>query len=196
MPLREFQDASGRDWRVWDVQPESLHPTTRAEDYLRDYLEGWLTFETTDGALKRRMHPIPPGWENAGDAGLLALLEAADPVVGGRSSGPHGLTAAEQAANPLLAIPARATQRTFRFPAGRYWTVGEWTVTDPTGREDGRRVLRFTSGSRTLQLESFPDDWDRYGDEQLADLIARGFPRVSRPNVTEYHRRASDRLER
>lgn len=196
MPLREFTDESGREWRVWDVQPESLHPTTRAEDYLRDYLEGWLTFETVDGTAKRRIHPIPRGWDAASTDGLRALLGAAEQVIGGRSSGPHGLTAAEQAANPLSAAPARATQRTFRFPGGRYWSVGEWTVTDPSGREKSVRVLRFTSGSRSLQLEDFPRDWDTLTDDQLAELIARGFPRETRPNLSEHHRRATDRLER
>ncbi|NUQ19705.1 MAG: hypothetical protein HOQ09_01970 [Gemmatimonadaceae bacterium] len=59
MPLREFNDRAGRAWRAWDVSAETLHPSTRAEDYMRDFLSGWLAFESVDGTAKCRLTPIP-----------------------------------------------------------------------------------------------------------------------------------------
>ena len=47
MAVREFTDSSGREWRVWNVVPESIHPQTKTEDYLAAmYHTGWLVFET------------------------------------------------------------------------------------------------------------------------------------------------------
>jgi hypothetical protein len=39
---------------------------------------GWLCFESV--AEKRRLHPIPPGWENGSDAELWQLCSGATPV--------------------------------------------------------------------------------------------------------------------
>ena len=34
MASREFTDADGIVWRVWDVTPTHLHPITRSEEYM------------------------------------------------------------------------------------------------------------------------------------------------------------------
>lgn len=34
MAIREFSDATGRAWRAWHIRPESIHPQTKAEDYV------------------------------------------------------------------------------------------------------------------------------------------------------------------
>ena len=192
MALREFTDDGGVGWRVWDVRPENLHPTTRTEDYLRDFLDGWLAFESLDGNAKRRLHPIPQGWDEGSVDELNALLSQAQPILTSRVSPPYGLTAAEDAANPLTGGGPRSVQRTFRFPGGRYWSVLEWPVL--ASARDGRttRVLRFISGSRMLELESWPRDWSSYTDDRLAVLLSQSFPREPLPNRTPHSRRAGD----
>ena len=74
MPLREFVDAHGRDWKVWDTRPE-----TRAEAaaVLGAFHDGWLTFEHE--ALRRRLVPIPANWETLPDAELSRLCIEASP---------------------------------------------------------------------------------------------------------------------
>ncbi len=94
MSLRELVGPDGALWRVWDV-----HPSIMAEDEVVNHerrrnhapepmLErrtappvtpgmehGWLAFESPRG--KRRLHPIPPGWESCSDDELRALWERA-----------------------------------------------------------------------------------------------------------------------
>ncbi|HEX8848278.1 MAG TPA: hypothetical protein VF761_01975 [Gemmatimonadaceae bacterium] len=196
MALREFTDRSGRAWRVWDVSPETLHPSTRAEDYMRDYLTGWLAFESLDGRAKCRFTPVPKDWHMATAEELDEWLHAAEPVRGERTSGPHGRTEAEEIAQASeLDVRKRPQSRTFRFPGGRFWTVAEWTSPDPRGTGAGamRHVLRFNSGSRVLELTNWPGDWASMSDEELSELLSRGFPRdAAKENPTEHHRRSAD----
>ena len=193
MALREFTDDGGVGWRVWEVLPENLHPTTRTEDYLRDFLDGWLAFESLDGISKRRLHPIPRGWEEGSVEELNALLSQASTVLTGRGSPPQVLAAAEDEANPLSSVVPRSVQRTFRFPGGRFWSVLEWPVLGSARGGRTTRVLRFISGSRMLELESWPRDWNSYTDDQLAALLSQSFPREPRPNPTANGRRMGDR---
>jgi hypothetical protein len=195
MALREFNDTLGREWRVWDVKQESIHPATRAEDYMRDYLDGWLAFESVDGEAKCRLSPIPAKWEDAEREQLLTWLHRAEPVRGDRTSGPHGTTAAQDATSASSGIErARGAARTFRFPTGRFWSVAEWTTSsDAAGKSLEHTVLRFTSGRRSLDLHVWPDDWRTLSDTQLAALLARGFPRPEQQrNPTAFRRRGSD----
>ena len=61
MSLREFIGSDGRRWKAWDVTAEQIHPKTRAEDYMGEYADGWLTFESS--AEKRRYPaPYPARW--------------------------------------------------------------------------------------------------------------------------------------
>ena len=193
MALREFDSGDGRRWRVWDVTPEKMHPGTRSEDYLSDYIEGWLVFESVDGDAKCRLTPIPPGWENTNEAELRRMLKLAESVRGDRTSGPHGRTAAEEAAREAEqeSGQVRARSRTFRYPGGRFWTVHEWSKVGPEGTH--QNVLRFSSGARALECTRWPQDWDRLSDAGLAELLARSFPRDEHaPNATPFRRRATD----
>ena len=196
MALREFSTDDGQQWRVWDVTPEKMHPTTRTEDYLSPYLEGWLVFESADGRAKRRLHPIPRGWSEGDDETLAAMLQAAEPIRGERTSGPQGRAAIEEAEAERLGIRQGGTgtgARTFRFPDGRYWSVAEWSAAVPGAPGITRTMLRFSAGARTLDLADWPREWRSFGDAQLADLLVRSFPREGGPNPTPHRRRAGDK---
>ena len=85
MAVRDFVDANGVAWRVWPVTPEALQPKTAAEDYLGDYGDGWLCFESK--SERRRLAGYPRDWERLSDAELCSLLRVAA-VVPGRKT-PH-----------------------------------------------------------------------------------------------------------
>jgi hypothetical protein len=78
MGLREFRDGKGTQWRVWDVRPDVLDKRTTAEDYMRDWQEGWLCFESAD--TRRRLADFPSDWEALPDPELERLLADAQPV--------------------------------------------------------------------------------------------------------------------
>jgi hypothetical protein len=73
MSYREVQDGHGRLWQVWNTVPTSV-----AGALAEGFAAGWLTFECEEE--KRRLAPIPEGWEHAADEHLLALLRDAQPV--------------------------------------------------------------------------------------------------------------------
>lgn len=206
MALREFADRAGRKWRAWDVTAAAIHPATRSEDYMRDYLDGWLAFESVDGLAKCRLTPIPGGWATATIEELEHWLHEADAVRGDRGSGAFGRASAEVASNPLLgtnpvAPSARGPVRTFRFPGGRYWTVTEYhpsAATHGAGADDGRshRVLRFMSGARALDLTPWPADWANLSDAELVELLTESFPRHSDPSDSAAQRRRSSDVEK
>ncbi len=75
MAVRDFVDADGVSWRVWPVTPESLQPKTAAEDYLGEYGDGWLCFESP--TERRRLARYPAGWAEFSDQELSTLLKAA-----------------------------------------------------------------------------------------------------------------------
>lgn len=75
MAVRDFVDANGISWRVWPVTPESLQPKTAAEDYLGEYGDGWLCFESP--AERRRLARYPSRWEELSDQELCTLLNTA-----------------------------------------------------------------------------------------------------------------------
>jgi hypothetical protein len=75
MPHRTLTDLLGRAWQVWETRPG---PRSRVSDVRRD---GWITFEAMGSPMeKRRMAPIPNGWEAMDDESLLLLLTRATPV--------------------------------------------------------------------------------------------------------------------
>jgi hypothetical protein len=206
MALREFTDRAGRRWRAWDVTADAIHPATRTEDYMRDYLEGWLAFESLDGLAKCRLTPIPARWIAASVEQLEQWLHQAETVRGDRSSGAYGRASAEVASNPSLATHPAATGtrgpvRTFRFPGGRYWTVTEYHPT-VASHDDGaagghpKRVLRFMSGARALDLTPWPADWLSLSDAELAELLTTSFPRHSDPSESTAQRRRSGDVEK
>jgi len=107
MPLREFVDGERRTWQVWDTVPKTASESALfersaqilAQSEARDIEDarqdraaaaaalrrfthgrehGWLTF--MHGNDKRRLSPIPDGWERVDDAHLAALLQRAERV--------------------------------------------------------------------------------------------------------------------
>src|SRR5688572_24121912 len=105
MALREFKDQRGRFWQVWDVRPKGAGTTDRrtherrspdpflahtGEERRTGYerrkkdLSGkagpseWLTCECKEE--KRRLTPIPHGWDEMSDAELESLCSKAEKV--------------------------------------------------------------------------------------------------------------------
>jgi hypothetical protein len=99
MPHRQFVDSKKTKWEVWDVEPE--HPERRGrgddrrhtrrtsgerrsrEDRTRvrvksDLAHGWLAFECRHD--KRRLSPIPVGWEAMDASALEQLCDQASSV--------------------------------------------------------------------------------------------------------------------
>lgn len=74
MAYREIDDTHGRQWRVWDTYPQS----GKEGSYSTEYAGGWLTFECE--AEKRRLIPVPSGWDEQPSTELLLLLTRAVPV--------------------------------------------------------------------------------------------------------------------
>ncbi|MDB4873839.1 MAG: hypothetical protein JWM41_285 [Gemmatimonadetes bacterium] len=104
MALRTFVDAIGDEWQVFDVVPRATERRSQerrslskseelaAERRDRDrrltvggrsglspsVAQGWLTFER--GLDRRRLSPIPAGWQRASDAELEEYCRAARAV--------------------------------------------------------------------------------------------------------------------
>lgn len=91
MPLREFQDADGAAWAVWEVQPQGSHrPRSdrrvrpddvgarhRSDERLPGaYAGGWLAFRRGEEET-RRLAPVPPRWTEAPVAELRTWLDHA-----------------------------------------------------------------------------------------------------------------------
>jgi hypothetical protein len=72
MAVRDFIAEDGTKWRVWPVLRSSIHPKTAAEDFLGDYGDGWLCFESEKE--RRRLARFPQDWERLTDKDLCKLL--------------------------------------------------------------------------------------------------------------------------
>ncbi len=86
MAVRDFVDTNGVAWRVWPVTPEALQPKTAAEDYLGDYGDGWLCFESA--TERRRLARYPMRWDELSEPELCTLLTAAAIVPARKSNHP------------------------------------------------------------------------------------------------------------
>jgi hypothetical protein len=104
MSYRTFVDKDGAYWQVWDSQPSKVERRMSSEDrrhvkhfpwggaerrsgkdrrttsqrritLSEGYGRGWLTFESL--AEKRRLVPIPSGWEQASNPELRTMCEQA-----------------------------------------------------------------------------------------------------------------------
>ena len=75
MAVRDVVDEKGVKWRVWAVQRSAIHPKTAAEDFLGDYGEGWLCFESAHE--RRRLARYPEDWDRLPEKDILAMLARA-----------------------------------------------------------------------------------------------------------------------
>jgi hypothetical protein len=78
--LREFSDAGGRGWRVWEVIPGASGRATNPERYLGEYVKGWLAFECLQDDARKRLPNHPADWFGMVDADLDKLLPQAAEV--------------------------------------------------------------------------------------------------------------------
>jgi hypothetical protein len=107
---RTFLDSKGKRWEVWLITPAAAErrmidrrassagsakyqgeldrrrtperrrgPFHRSGAVASEFSKGWLCFETE--GEKRRLAPVPPGWEEAGPDRLATWLQAAKRVV-------------------------------------------------------------------------------------------------------------------
>lgn len=75
MAYAEFSDREGKQWRVWYTRPRLAEVLSSLPP---DWKDGWLTFES-DGD-KRRLAPVPRGWEDFSPARLDLLRRMAEPA--------------------------------------------------------------------------------------------------------------------
>jgi len=160
MPVREFIDDMGVEWRAWEVTPDALYPPTRGEDYLAEcYQLGWVVMETKSGDRRVRLCPIPRDWLHLADETLAGLIPTAE-VLPARTAVGRG------------PIADMAPVRSFRYPGGGAWTA----ALTPHPTTPGARVLRFSGGARVIDLDDWPRDWAELPDDGLAALLSRAAP--------------------
>ena len=78
MPIREFTDVHGATWKVWSTIPFTM---AGVAEHLR---QGWLCFESE--GKRRRLYPIPDGWEEANNGQLRAWCRQATGVERGQQN--------------------------------------------------------------------------------------------------------------
>lgn len=176
MPVREFVDSSGVEWRAWEVTPDAIYPPTRGEDYLAHcYQLGWVVLETKRGDRRLRLCPIPRDWQHLSNAALEALL-------------PHAEVLPARMASGRSSMDDMAVVRSFRYPGGGVWTAA--VTAHPTA--PGARVLRFSGGARVIDVEDWPHDWSDRPDEQLIALLHRVAPHGVLSPTRDRKRRTDD----
>lgn len=72
--MRQIRDVAGVEWMVYEVSPTSSEWRS-IESLPEGYRRGWLCFESP--TEKRRLTPLPPGWQDLTTEQLGALLLAA-----------------------------------------------------------------------------------------------------------------------
>jgi hypothetical protein len=176
MPVKEFVDSAGVEWRAWEVKPDAIYPPTRGEDYLAAcYQLGWIVAETKSGDRRVRLCPIPRDWDRLPDQALEAILQKGE-VLPARIASGRG------------ALADVASVRTFRYPGGRVWTVS--VAPHPT--LPGTRVLRFSAGARVIDVDEWPNDWADQPDEALIRMLRSAAPRDLLSSADERRRRVGD----
>lgn len=83
MALREFADAGGGQWTVWEVNPhqaEALLSPTGSPRKAAEPKPSWLAFECHSPPQRRRLTPYPAGWTDLSDSELAHLCQQADQV--------------------------------------------------------------------------------------------------------------------
>jgi hypothetical protein len=193
MAVREFTDRRGVEWRVWDVTPMHMHPATRAEDYMADLRDGWLTFES--GTEKRRLEaPYPAEWTTFTIPQLEELCRRASLVIRRRARTPSGERRAISAAEiEREAINEAGSRVTFMSPRGREWTVRVHECLDKEGNPE--TVLRFTTGDIVVELPQWPADWRTATVKDFALMLLDANPPRRRGKGEGPQRRHDDRPE-
>lgn len=74
--MRNFRDASGVDWTVFEVR--RVNDESNWAYLPRGFRSGWLCFESLSG--KRRLSPVPDGWRALDEKDLEQMLRRASPV--------------------------------------------------------------------------------------------------------------------
>lgn len=157
---------------------------------MAELADGWLVFETPDGAVKRRLCPYPADWMDMTPRQLEDLCASATPVARrdpGRARTARLIDELSRSSEQMARN--RARRRTFRTAGGRIWQAA------PFEHDDGRQVLRFTAEDVILDLEPVPDDWERCDDMQLAMLVLEASPPAEEPWDRSRERRQGDDLQ-
>lgn len=189
MPVREFTDSEGAEWRVWDVTADQLHPVTRMED-LMDLAGGWLAFES--GTEKRRLPPpYPADWATLPLPELEALCRKAPPVVR-RAHRTSGEQRAIEVTAQVDEERRSSDERRFFSPRGREWTVRLHECFDKAGNPT--RVLRFTAEDIVVELDQWSERWRHFTAEDYAMMLLDANP-PRRTGENGPQRRRSDRPE-
>lgn len=76
LELRSFHDELDQPWEVRAIRPAGTD--RRAPVVAEDLANGWLLF--TLGLERRRLAPLPPGWQNADESQLKRWCADASPV--------------------------------------------------------------------------------------------------------------------
>ena len=193
MPVREFTDSRGVEWRVWNVTPASMHPVTRGEDYMDNLQDGWLVFES--GREKRRLEsPYPAEWMRFQLHDLEELCRRASLVVRRSHKTPSGERRAISAAEIEREVAlADGSRRTFMSPGGREWTARLHECLDSSGAH--QTVLRFTAADIVVELPTWPEDWQEASVQQFALMLLDASPPRRRARGEGPQRRSDDRPE-
>jgi hypothetical protein len=99
MAHRTFSGSDGALWNAWSIAPDRPESwNTKAAHFLPTGMtEGWLCFECGDD--KRRLSPVPDGWDALSDEELRAMCASANPVVR-RGASPNALAEPPRMAGP------------------------------------------------------------------------------------------------
>src|SRR5688500_17633836 len=120
MPVREFTDSEGIEWRVWEAPAEQLHPVSRVGEPM-ERSTGGLAFESA--SEKRRLPaPYPVNWGDVPLPELEALCRSAPRVVR-RSSRTSGEARVVEVSAKVDDERRLSEERRFHSPGGREWTV-------------------------------------------------------------------------
>jgi hypothetical protein len=170
-----------------------MHPATRAEDYMADLRDGWLTFES--GTEKRRLEaPYPAEWTTFTIPRLEELCRRASLVIRRKARTPSGERRAISAAEiEREAINEAGSRVTFMSPGGREWTVHIHECLDKHGSPE--TVLRFTTGDIVVELPQWPADWRTATVKDFALMLLDANPPRRRGKGEGPQRRHDDRPE-
>jgi len=77
MGVREFSDDRGRPWRAWSVVPGLSRASASGGQFLGDFQNGWICFESLGTSARRRLPYSRAKWPTLTDEELRRLLERA-----------------------------------------------------------------------------------------------------------------------